>query len=197
CNDADNIIDEMHKAMLLYVKDGRVVRVNQHGGYCPIEASEFITYESVTDLNEEEMYNYIVYGTTDYRFEVTSHTLVIENGKYLPTKLVDTFCNITGTPHAEVQVITNFKTKSILFRPVDFKTFFKDGIEKHGLKNIVFQTSAQDSRQIEGLKQIMQSVMFRYPERTLNIYVSISDYNRNKALFETKSPNITITFLKQ
>jgi hypothetical protein len=75
----------------------------------------------------------------------------------------------------------------------DFSKFFNDGIQNHNLKNIVFETTAQDSRQVDGIKKVFEYLMTKYPNKILNIYVKT--YESQKELFKTKLKNINITFL--
>jgi len=190
CSMADNIINDMHSCMFKYIDIGEMVRINYMGGYCPID--NLNEYHTVIDINEQEMYNFIVCGDIKSVFEINSDTIVIENNKYIPEELVNKFNEFTSIPKNNIQVITSFKSKSLLFKDEDYIKFFNDGIIKHNLKNIVFETTAQDTRQIDGIKKVFEYLMSKHTNRILTIYVK----TYHKELFKTKSNNINIIFLK-
>ena len=194
CGFADDIINDMHKSMFEFIDKGKMVRINRNGGYCPIDNLD--EYHTAVDINEQEMFNYIVSGDINLKFEITSDTIVIENANYIPDDLIRDFNKLTSIPKNEMQIITSFKTKSILFKDSDYIKFFEDGIINHNLTNIVFQTTGQDTRQISGIKRVFEHIMSKCPDKVLCIYVKV--YNKEvRYLFETNLKNIKIIFIER
>lgn len=191
CTMSDDIINGMHESMYRLVNQGNMIRINKRGGYCPIDS--FDEYQEVLPMNEQEMYNFLICGEVNMDFFINSNTIVIENDNYLPERLINSFHKLTNIPKDNMQIITSFKMKTILFKDEDFIKFFNDGIQNHNLKNIVFETTAQDSRQVDGIKKVFEYLMLKYPNKTLNIYVKT--YESQKELFQTKLKNINIIFL--
>ncbi len=194
CGIADNIINEIHAMMKKFILNGQLVRVQKNGGYCPIKSEDYAEYDSIVEINEQEMYNFLLNGDIQSEFKITSKTILIENDSYIPHRLVENFCDLTATDKNDIQLITSFKLKTILFKDSDYFNFFNSGIKDYGLTNIVLQTTAQDGRQISGIKKVMEALMSKHKDKVLNIYVQT--YASDKHLFETSLPNINITFLK-
>ncbi len=192
CNLSDKIIEDMNRQVLKFIHEGRLVRIADTGGYCPID--DLKEYDNALDINEEEALNFMLHKSIDFNFEITKPTIVIENAPRIPKELIEEFCVKTNTDKESIQVFNSFKQRTILFQIVDYKTLFENGI-KNGLKNIVVETSAQDVKQLDNMKYILQSVMFKFPEKTLNVYINVFGYN--KPIFETDSKNINIIFLNK
>jgi hypothetical protein len=95
----------------------------------------------------------------------------------------------------DIQIITSFKSKSLLFNDSDFINFFEHGFVNCNLANIVFETTAQDSNQILSIKAILESCMKKRLNKQLNVFV-MTYGESSKLLFNTILPNIKITFLK-
>lgn len=193
CDMSDKIITDMNVSIAKYVIGGRAVRINEVGGYCPID-KDYSEYERVIDINEQEMYNFLLHKDISFKFEINKPTIAIENDSYIPKTTIETFCNITGNDFENVQVFTSFKHRSILFKKEDYFRFFNDGIN-NGLKNIVFETTSQDISQINSMKAVLEAVLEANPRKQLNLYAKV--YDRHRKLYKTKHPNLTITFLER
>lgn len=202
CQEADNIISKVHSSQLSLINDGYMIRINESGGYCPISTLDnssihfqYPTYLSVEDINEQEMHNWILHKDIKSKFEISSETIVIENDSRIPKKLIEKYCNENNENPDNIQVITSFKFKSILFKSEDYIKFFSDGIKNHNLKNIVIETTAQDMSQVKSIKDVFEYVMSKiHPDKHLNVYVMLhSDVND---VFSTKVNNITLKFIK-
>lgn len=190
CTDADVLIQDMNFNIVKHLTKGCLIRINAVGGYCPIE--NYNDYEKVVDINEQEMYNFLLHQSIDFKFEITKPTLVIENDNYIPIKLIDDFCDKTKTNKEDIQIITSFKHRTILFKQKDYIEFFDNGL-LDGLTTVVFETTAQDNTQIESIKKILEYLMRMHPDKTLTIYAKV--YDSDKHLFETDGKNIKINFL--
>lgn len=193
CQEADNIIGRVHSSQLSLINSGNMIRINESGGYCPINTLE--EYYSIEDINEQEMHNWILYKDIKSKFEISSETIVIENDSRIPKKLIEKYCKENNENPDNIQVITSFKMKSILFKPEDYIKFFSDGIKNHNLKNIVIETTAQDMSQVKSIKDVFEYVMSKmHPDKHLNIYVML--HCDENDMFSTKVNNITLKFIK-
>lgn len=191
CNISDGIINDIHNSMIRFVMSDNLVSVNSVGGYCPIQdTSEYLT---TAKINEKQLYNFLLFGDIDADLKITAETIVIENDNYMPEELINQFCSKTGVDRLDIQVINSFKHKTLLFKAEDYLNLFHEGITAKGLRNIVFETTAQDLHQISGLKQVFEKVAQMNRSHTLKIY--IKTYSRNEDLFKTDAPNIKIIFL--
>ena len=192
CNQSDKILDSIHNNMVHHILNGKVIRAQKNGGYCPISDTEYDEYMSVEDINEQEMYNFLLHGDIRSEFKISSETIVIENGKHIPNTIISKFHELTGIAKDQMQVITSFKKKAILFSDKDYVRFFNDGIVNFGLKNIVFETTSQDSRQISNVKKVIEHIMTKHTDKAINVYVM----TRYPDAFTTNLPNVNITFIK-
>lgn len=190
CSNADKLIMNMNSSILDIVDKGKMVRVFYNGGYCPIENLE--EYSEVWDINEQEAYNYLLHKTIDFKFEINKASLVIENDSYIPERLVTKFCDESGNKKEDIQIFTSFKHRTLLFKKEDYIKLFNDGIT-NGLRNIIFETTAQDQGQVNNIKQVFEYVMSKHPDKHLNIYARV--YDKNKKLFTSVLQNINIVFL--
>lgn len=193
CQEADNIIGRVHSSQLSLINSGNMIRINESGGYCPINTLE--EYSSIEDINEHEMHNWILYKDIKSKFEISSETIVIENDSRIPKKLIEKYCNENNENPDNIQVITSFKMKSILFKPEDFINFFSDGIKNHNLKNIVIETTAQDRSQVKSIKDVFEYIMTKiHPDKHLNIHLML--HCDENDIFSTKVKNITLKLIK-
>jgi hypothetical protein len=193
CSESDNIINRVHSSQLSLINSGNMIRINESGGYCPINTLE--EYSSIEDINEIEMQNWILFKDTKSKFEISSETIVLENDSYAPKRLIEKYCKENNENPDNIQVITSFKMKSILFKPEDYIKFFSDGIKNHNLKNIIIETTAQDMSQVKSIKDVFEYVMSKmHPDKHLNVYVMLH-CNEND-MFSTKVNNITLKFIK-
>ncbi len=195
CQKADSIFNDMYKSMAEFVQDKRwgLVSVNRLGGYCPINKKDLQQYTDIIELNEQELYNYLLSGETEFEMKITSATIVIENDRRIPSGLIQQYCGLTSTSPESLQVITSFKLKTILFEEKDWITFFMNGIKNGGLTNIVFRTTGQDFIQISGIKRVFEYIMNLFPDKTLNLFIKA--YAKDRDMFTTDAKNINITFL--
>lgn len=172
CSESDNIINRVHSSQLSLINSGNMIRINESGGYCPINTLE--EYSSIEDINEIEMQNWILFKDTKSKFEISSETIVLENDSYAPKRLIEKYCKENNENPDNIQVITSFKMKSILFKPEDYIKFFSDGIKNHNLKNIIIETTAQDMSQVKSIKDVFEYVMSKmHPDKHLNVYVML------------------------
>jgi hypothetical protein len=193
CQEADNIIGKIHYTQLSLINSGSMIRINESGGYCPINTLE--NYLSIEDINEQEMHNWILHKDIKSKFEISSETIVIENDSRIPKKLIEKYCKENNENPDNIQVITSFKFKSILFKPEDYIKFFSDGIKNHNLKNIVIETTAQDMSQVKSIKDVFEYVMSKiHPDKHLNVHVML--HCGENDVFSTKVSNITLKFIK-
>lgn len=191
CSHSDSLIADMNNSIFKYIEKGLGVRINAVGGYCPIKL-DVSEYEKVLDINEQEMYNYLLHKDIDFKFEINKENVVIENDNYIPETLINNFCQLTDTAKDDIQIFSSFKHRTILFKQEDYIKFFNDGI-KAGMKNVIFETTAQDQSQISKIKEVFEYLMSKHADKTLNIYAKV--YDRDKPLFETKVKNINIIFV--
>jgi len=194
CNVADIFINNIHANMLEYVNKGKLVRVGFLGGYCSITKDDLKECHTLIEINEQQLYNFLLTKELDTEFKITSNTIVIENGNYLPKKLIETYCNIKKINPEKLQVITGFKQKTLLYKTADWVKFFQNGYRDHKLKNIVFETTGEDLSQIRNMKSLLESLNLK-----LNIYIMISNYAIKKNIheFQTNSPNLQIHLLER
>lgn len=191
CSHSDSIINGMNNTIFEYIGKGWGIRINQSGGYCPIKL-DVSEYEKVLDINEQEMYNYLLHKDIKFKFEINKENVVIENDNYIPERLIETFCQLTDTAKNDIQIFSSFKHRTILFKQEDYVKFFNDGI-KAGMKNVIFETTAQDQSQINKIKEVFEYLMSKHTDKTLNIYAKV--YEHDKDLFQTKLKNINIIFI--
>jgi len=191
CSNADALISDMNSTIFEYIEKGWGIRLNAVGGYCPIKL-DVGEYEKVVDINEQEMYNFLLHKDIDFKFEIKKESVVIENDNYIPKDIISSFCQLTDTAKNDIQIFSSFKHRTILFKQEDYIKFFNDGI-KSGMKNVIFETTAQDQSQISKIKQVFEYLMSKHTDKTINIYAKV--YEKDKPLFETKLKNINIIFL--
>jgi len=191
CIDADALISDMNSTIFDYINKGWGIRINSVGGYCPIKL-DVNEYEKVVDINEQEMYDFLLHKDIKFKFEISKESVVIENDNYIPKDIIDTFCKKTNTDKKDVQIFTSFKHRTILFKQEDYIEFFNDGI-KRGMKNVIFETTAQDQSQIDKIKNVFEYLMSKHLDKTINIYAKV--YESDKELFQTKLKNINIIFI--
>lgn len=196
CNASDKIIIDMNNTILKWINQNKFVRINKDGGYCSIEKEEIEEYETVKDINEEEALTLLLHKDLNFEMKITRPTLVIENFNYIPKTCIEVFSKHTNSNLEDIQTITSFKYKTILFNEKDYFNFFKEGFE-NGLKNLVFETTAQDSIQILKIKRLLESLMSKFTSKVLNVYVRISSYHKDKIepYFKTNLSNIKVHFL--
>lgn len=186
CNDTDKIIYDVHKRMCEFIYRGDMVKVNNLGGFCNIQ--DFSDFNSVVDINEQEMYNYLISGQIDLNLKITSDTIVIENASAVPMNLISSYCELTNSQPDNIQIITSFKQKTLLFTDKDWFKFFSEGIKLYNLKNIIFETTAQDQKQIRSLKTLLEKL-----DTEFNIFIKTGKHNHK--LFKSDNPKIKISFL--
>lgn len=190
CDIADSIIANVHQGMMDIIENrNSFVRINKMGGYCPIDKNLSVYHNQII-INEQEMCNYLLHGEINVDFSIQNKTLVIENDGYLPVSVIEKFTTLTGIAKEDLQIITDFKHKTLLFKSSNWITFFENGI-KNGLENIVFETSAQDIRQINELSTVLDHVI--PTGKVISVYVK----SYNTKLFEslTYKEKINIIFL--
>ena len=188
CLVADNIVAELYQYMKETINKGKFIRINKSGGTCSI-GTDLSEYAVIQDINELELHQFLLNGEIDTKFVMNNKTVVIENASYIP-QVVERYCKLTSTDPKTIQVITSFKQKSILFKDEDYIKFFMEGVA-NGLENIVFETSAQDERNIRNLKRIFEFIANKFPEKIFNIFIA----TWKKDLFETELPNIKVIYL--
>lgn len=190
CTNSDDIIHQMHTYALKYIRTGKLVRINTMGGMCPID--DLDEYTTIKEINELGLLNFMLHKDPDYIMDITGKTVVLENVEHTPEKLMKELTTTFKIPNTEIQFIGNFKQRTILYKEMDFYILFKNAIE-NGLRNISFDTSAQDMKQITGLKTILEKIMSQQ-EFVLNIYVSCANWLKEK--LTTNSENIKIIFTR-
>lgn len=188
CNIADNLTAGFHQYILSEIQAGKPFRLNKKACGCGID--DLSCFESYQDINELEMHNFMLGGDIAMDFKIKSKIVVLENASWVPTRLVEKFCKLTNNNPEEVQIITSFKQKSILYQEKDFVKFFLDGIA-NGLETIVCDTTGQDERNISALKKVIEYVASIFPDKTFNAYID----TYNKEIFTTALPNINVVFL--
>lgn len=188
CKIADKYISEFHEYILSEIQEGNFVRLNKMA--CGCSVNDLTGFDSYQDINELETYNFMLSGEINMDFSIKNKIVVLENSTRLPINLVKNFNNITNTTPEELQIITSFKKKSILFKKSDFVKFFLDGV-KNGLQTIVCDTTGQDVGNIKELKDVIEYVAKTFPYKTFNAYIS----TYRKELFSTNLPNINVVFI--
>ena len=189
CNKSDDLIERMNKNIFEIIElEKKFVKINSNGGYCPI--NNFSDCESVIDINEEEMYCFLLHKKIDFKFEINKSIIVIENGDYIPQNFIDSVCEKENINKKDIQIFSSFKHRTILFKDIEYYSFFEKGL-LNKLKNIIFETTGTDECQIENLIKIFEHLMTVYPEKKLNFYIK----TYNKKIFQTKLSNINIKFI--
>lgn len=188
CNFSDKVINDIHHSMLKMLCNGFDVRVNQSTGFCPISTDELSGYDEVKSITDQEAVSFLLNnGDINYKFEINSSNLIIENDKYAPDSLVKL---LEGKDY---QLISLFKQRTIMFKPIDFFNLFKDGIN-NGLRSIYFATTGQDISQIQKLTQVLEQVMKALPNAQLNIYAKLYSSEKQQSI-KTELNNIHIRFI--
>ncbi len=190
CTKADKFLQDKYLTMGNHIRSGRPIRVNDKGGYCPIylETDLDDAIDCVNVEDKEQTRNFILTGTLEYSMVITSPTIVIENGEKVYS-IVDNYKKVSGDA-TEVQIFCKFKYYTILWKDEDYYYFFLNGIRK-GLSTIVAKSTLQDLSQINQLKKVLEVIMEKFPEKTLNVYLDVS----NKKGVQTSLPNIVIHYL--
>lgn len=120
-------------------------------------------------LDEQQLYCFLLNGEIDKEYNITSENVIIENGNYVDSSFLANFIEKSGK--SDIQILDYFKQNTLLFKEKDYVNFFNNGIEKHNLKNIGFQTTAQDTVQVSSVKKVIEYVMSRHKDKTLNVYI--------------------------
>lgn len=188
CLLADNMTAGFHQCILDEVNNNKLFRLNKSACGCPID--DLTCFESYQDINELEMHNFMLGGDIAMDFKISSKIIVLENASWVPTKLIEKFCKLTNNNPEELQIITSFKQKTILFEEKDFIKFFLDGVA-NGFETIVCDTTGQDTRNVSALKKVIEYVASIFPNKTFNAYIS----TYSKEQFATNLPNINVVFL--
>lgn len=193
CNMSDSLISDIHKSMYRYIKEGYLIRINSKGGYCWIKDTS--DYKDLVDIDQHQLYNFIINGGLNNDLKITAKSIVIENDNYYPKEVIEAYATAFKAPKEDLQVITSFKQKTLIFTSNEFYSLFKDGIKNYGLTNIIFETTGQDQKQIRDIKKLFESLATE--SNPLNIFIRVSRYKESqfKKLFETTSKHININFL--
>lgn len=193
CNITDNLLKSLYESFYKWVRKGYVVRINHSCGACYVDS-----VENTVEITTQQMYNWMLNRSIENDMQITSKVISIENDVTLHESIVKLYSNSIGCKPEDIHQINNFKLRTILFEAKDYYSFFLKGIMQ-GLDTIVFQTTAQDIKQITDIKQLLESIMKQYPERILKVYIRCSEYlvqsNTENGLFSVNIPNIKINFI--
>jgi hypothetical protein len=197
CQIADKILFDIYSTMKKFLDRGELVRVNHLGGYSPYHDGMFIIDDMIEITDDNQIMDFILTGELSLSMEITKKSIYMENAdklngftqydKEILDKLQKYYIN-----KEDIQIFNQFKLKTILWDGLDYIKFFVKGIE-NGLENIIFESDFQDMKQFNGLKSILESVMLKYPDNTMNVY--IKKHTQNKVYLTTTSPNIKIIIL--
>ena len=190
CTNSDHLINGIHNAMHRMLLENYIVRVNSRGGYCSITESDLDEFIFVEDINEIQMTNFLLNGHHNESLRINKKIIVIENDNYIPKQLINDFCVLTNVEQSDVQPITGFKLKTILYKPVDYFNLFNEGI-KNGLTTILVETTGQDAKQVESLKGVLNKVISQYKDVILTIYIR----TYQKDLYVSDNEKIKIVFI--
>lgn len=194
CNTADTYINQMHENMLKFMDKGEFIRVNYHGGYCPIKP-DLSGYDEVIEINHQQMYNYLVHKDTDFDFKIKAKAIVIENAaRWYPKELVQKASEMLSIPPDEIQLINNFKQHTMMFKDEDYFRFFMDGIHQ-GLETIIFESSGTDKNQIVNMKRLMEAIYSRPETKDKKLTLIARASEKLQTELTATNPNISIKFI--
>lgn len=184
---ADEIISNFHNTIYAHIDKGEIFRINNAICGCP-GVNDF---DNCEDINNSQMINYILNGDFKIDFKIDKKIILIENAStYIPQKLIDKYCSLTSINSKDIQIINNFKYKTILFNDNDYIKLFSDGIKK-GLNTFIFETTGQDESNIKKLILLIEHLASINNNINFNFYISTD----KKEIFVSKLTNIFINFI--
>jgi hypothetical protein len=186
CHMADSLINRIHRNMAKHILNGFTVRLNKKGGYCILSKEELNEYEA-TGIDAIQMNNFLLNGNLNLALSLAYPAVIIENQSDPGEKFTKWLSSLSDTPFT---LINNFKQKTIIYTDNDFIKLFSDAI-KGPLCEIALSTTGEDSRQITGLKKIIEELATAH-NKHITIYVECSKKARN--LFDTENPFIKVIF---
>lgn len=184
CEMVDSLILRKINSIQKYLNDGKIVRVNQSGGYCPLLESDI--YEYYIDINDKELSTFINTGDIeDSTLVINNETVVIENSKNCWGEYINVINKKFGEKN--VQILNSFKIRSIGMKDEDYFNLISNGVKK-GLKNICFETTGQDMYHLKKMYFLLLNIKEKY---NINIFYT-SNFNSVKELFKNIGNEIKI-----
>lgn len=179
---------------LKMIQNGNPVRVNHMGGYCALD--DFFKVDARYEIEDLKIVQkYLITGRFDaVQFtveEIKMENLVIENERFLSKEFSVALKGEGCIQYVNTFMFTEFKLKTLPYEKQDYVKMFMQAVQ-NGLKNIFAETTMQDQAQIEDLKQVLEYVMSKNPDKTLTVTIYLTDLQGDKDILTTKVPNLTV-----
>lgn len=162
CQMSDNIVSDKCSRILDHINNGKIVRINDVGGYCYID--DMSDYDVLFEPTVEQVINFIHFRTLQKeKYEINKETVIIENDKNIYNKFIE------HLPFNDFNELTDFKNTIRIYTEQEIVELFVNGI-KNGLKNICFETTGQDLHQIRKMCLLLDKVV-ELTNVKLNLYI--------------------------
>ncbi len=191
CEMSDKIIYDKINLLHRSLELGKYVRVNSKGGLCPINTLDDL--DSFEELeNDSEIVNFIQYRTFKNKeaLEIKESSVIIENDKRIDESFIK---ELKKYEIEKFSSLTEFKTRTLLFKDKDYLELFQKGIE-NGLRNICFETTGQDQHSLIKMNILLKTLLKMNADKKFKLF--ISTYNKTtKDIFQSKD-NLEVINIK-
>lgn len=174
-----NTLYSKYNTMSKLMKQNKIIRVNQKGGYCYINSINDIK-TPVDECNLNEMKRFIMNGEFNQK-NITEKIVILENANNVSTTFMNEIIQKFGK---NISTITNIKINP------DVKEIISKAINNN-LTVIAFESTAIDTNQINELKNIIQNITEKI-KKYITVYAKVP--RELQYLYNIKAKYVNIRF---